>query len=177
MTNHPVDLPQFIVRMIEASSRGIKRMTADLTDEQLYYQPTADTNSIAWLMWHLSRWRDHVSALASGKPQVWVSEGWAQRWGFPTERTGVGDTPEQVAAFRVKREELFGYLDASHRATVARVATLTPEQLAQPIEDLPGDIHPAWEALRRMCGDSQQHTGQINYLRGMMSGYGWSQMP
>jgi hypothetical protein len=176
MMDNPVDINQFIVSMIEGSSRGIKLALADVTNEQLYYQPTADTNSIAWLVWHLSRWRDHVSALASGEPQVWVSEGWAQRWGLPSERTGVGDTPTQVATFRVAREELFGYLDAAHRVTVSRVAKLTPQQLAQPIEDLPGDIFPAWQALRRMCSDSMQHAGQINYLRGMMSGYGWSQM-
>ena len=177
MTNHQVDLNQFIVEMIEVSTRGIKRTTEGLPDEQFYYQPTSDTNSIAWLMWHLSRWRDHVSALVSGEPQVWVSEGWAQRWGLPNESTGIGDTPEQVAAFRVAREEVFGYLDAAHRATVERVAKLTPQQLAQPAEDLPGDTHPAWQALRRMCSDSMQHTGQINYIRGLMSGYGWSQMP
>jgi hypothetical protein len=177
MTNNQVDINQFIVEMIEVSTRGIKRTTAELPDEQLYYQPTPETNSIAWLMWHLSRWRDHVSALVSGEPQVWVSEGWAQRWGFPNESTGIGDTPEQVTAFRVAREELLSYLDAAQRATVERVATLTPQQLAQPTEDLPGDTHPAWQALRRMCADSYQHQGQINYLRGMMSGYGWSHMP
>ena len=107
MTNNQVDINQFIVEMIEASTRGIKRTTEGLPDEQFYYQPTSDTNSIAWLMWHLSRWRDHVSALVSGEPQVWVSEGWAQRYGLPSESTGIGDTPEQVAAFRVMREELF----------------------------------------------------------------------
>ena len=177
MADNQVDINQFIVAMIETSTRSIKRATEGLSDEQFYHQPTPDTNSIAWLMWHLSRWRDHVSAVVSGEPEVWVSEGWAQRWGLPNESTGIGDTPEQVATFRVSREELLGYLDAAHQATIERVAKLTPQQLAQPTEDLPGDNHPAWEALRRMCGDSLQHLGQINYLRGMMSGLGWSHMP
>ena len=90
-----------------------------------------------------------------------------------TSARGWGDTPEQVATFRVAREGLFGYLDAAHRVTVARVAKVMPQQFAQPIEYLPGDIRPAWRALGHVCMDSLQHTGQINYLRGMVTGYGW----
>ena len=67
-----------------------------------------------------------------------------------------------------------GYLDAAHRATVARIAKLTPQQFVHPIEYLPGDTRPVWQALRGMCGDFMQHTGQINYIRGMLSGYGWT---
>lgn len=177
MTNHQVDLNPFIVALLEAAYLRIKSTTDDLTDEQLYYQPTTDTNSIAWLVWHLSRWKDRISAIISGEPQVWSSEGWAQRWGLPSERTGLGDTPEQVAAFRVARENLFGYMDTAHRATLDRVARLTPEQLSQPIAYLPGNtntLRPAWQALRGMCSDTLQHTGQIAYLRGMLSGYGWT---
>jgi len=32
---------------------------------------------------------------------------------------------------------------------------------------------PAWRALAGVCSDSAQHSGQIAYLRGLMSGYGW----
>ena len=168
-----VTLNQFIIALLEAAYRSIKQATDDLTDEQLYYQPTAETNSIAWLVWHLSRWRDAVSATISGEPQIWVSEGWAKRCGLPDERTGLGDTPAQVTAFRVERAVLFGYVDAAHQRTVARVATLTPTQLEQSITSYTGEKRPAWRALAGVCGDSAQHTGQIAYLRGLMSGYGW----
>jgi hypothetical protein len=168
-----VTLNQFIIALLEAAYRSIKQATADLTDEQLYYQPTAEANSIAWLVWHLSRWRDAISATISGEPQIWVSEGWAQRCGMLGERTGMGDTPAQVTAFRVERAVLFGYVDAAHHRTVERVAALTPTQLGQPITSYSGERRPAWRALAGVCGDSAQHTGQIAYLRGMMSGYGW----
>ena len=108
MTGEAVDLNQFIIALLEAAYRSIKQATEGLTDEQLYYQPTAETNSIAWLVWHLSRWRDAISATISGAPQVWVSAGWAERYGMPGERTGMGDTPAQVTAFRVERAVLFG---------------------------------------------------------------------
>ena len=167
-----VTLNQFIIALLEAAYRSIKQATDDLTDEQLYYQPTAETNSIAWLVWHLSRWRDAVSATISGEPQIWVSAGWATVRD-PDERTGLGDTPAQVTAFRVEHAVLFGYVDAAHQRTVARVAALTPTQLEQSITSYTGEKRPAWRALAGVCGDSAQHTGQIAYLRGLMSGYGW----
>ena len=90
MTSDAVDLNQFIIALLEAAYRSLTQATDGLTDEQLSYQPTAETNSIAWLVWHLSRWRDAISATISGAPQVWVREGWAERCGMPGERTGMG---------------------------------------------------------------------------------------
>lgn len=114
-----------------------------------------------------------MSATISGAPQIWVSAGWAERYGLPDERTGMGDTPAQVTAFRVESTVLFGYADAAHRITVERVSNLTPTQLVQPIKSHTGERRPAWRALAGVCNDSAQHSGQIAYLRGLMSGYGW----
>src|SRR5947199_7122266 len=104
MSNEQVTVNQFIVGLLEYAARQIKRTTDKATEEQLYYRPSADANSIAWLVWHLSRWQDYMSASISGDPQVWVTEGWAQRFALPpdlpNEATGVGDSLEQVAAFR-----------------------------------------------------------------------------
>jgi len=173
MASEHVDLNRFIVSQLEAQYRTIKQATDDLTDEQLYYQPTADTNCVGWLMWHLSRWRDSLSAAITGESQVWVSGGWATRFGLSEMGTGLGDTPEQVTAFRVERELLLGYAEAAHRATLERVTPLTAARFEQPVEHPPGASRPAWQALAGMCGDSYQHAGQIAYLRGMITGYGW----
>ena len=174
MTSDRLDLNQFVVAQLDAAYRWIEGAADGLTDEQLFTQPTSDTNSIAWLAWHLSRVRDWFSATISGEPELWVAEGWAERFGVASERTGLGDTPEQVASFRVDRDVLLGYAEAAHRSIVECVSNLTPEQLEQPIT-LPstGDVQPAWRALARVVGDSTQHVGQINYLRGMITGLGW----
>ena len=173
MSSEAVDLNQFIITLLEGAYRALTQATAGLSDEQLYYQPTPETNSIAWLLWHLSRWRDASSAGISGEPQVWVSEGWAARYDMPETRTGMGDTPAQVTAFRVERAALFGYVEAAHHATVKRVAALTPAQLQQTILSPSGEPRAAWRALAGVCSDSAQHSGQIAYLRGLLSGYGW----
>ena len=103
MSSEQVTVNQVIVGLLENASRQIKRATDNATDEQLYYRPSADANHIAWLAWHLSRWQDYISASISGDPQVWVAEGWAQRFALPAdlpnEATGWGDSLEQVAPF------------------------------------------------------------------------------
>ena len=173
MTTEHVNLNLFIVDRLEAAYRWTERLSEDMTDEQFYYQPTPDTNSIAWLVWHLSRWRDRISASVTGEAQVWISEGWAQRFGIEAERTGIGDTPEQVASFRVPRDQVLAYAGAAHRAIVERVSRLTPEQFDNPVEYVPGDLLAALRVLAGVIGDSTEHVGQINYLRGMTAGLGW----
>ena len=48
--------------------RNVLRRTLDgLTLEEIHRQPSADTNSIAWLAWHLTRVQDNgISGLADG---------------------------------------------------------------------------------------------------------------
>lgn len=173
MSTDTIDVNQFVITLLEASYRSLTQATQGLTDEQLYYQPAPEANSIAWLAWHLSRWRDASSAAMSDEPQIWVRDGWAERYGLADAGTGLGDTPAQVAAFRIERSLLFGYVEAAHRATVARVARLTPARLTQPLRSHTGEMRPAWRALAGVCNDSAQHSGQIAYLRGLLSGYGW----
>ena len=47
MTTEHIDLNRFIVDRLDASYLWIERLRDDITDEQFYYQPTADSNSIA----------------------------------------------------------------------------------------------------------------------------------
>lgn len=173
MTSEHVDLNRFIVDGLEQAHRSVEGLAEGVTDEQFYHQPTHETNSIAWLVFHLSRWRDKASADATGETQVWISEGWAQRFGMAEERTGVGDTPEQVAAFKVPRDQVLGYADAAHRASVERVSKLAPEQFDEQVDYWEGTKAPSWRAWAGVIVDSMQHVGQIDYLRGLIGGSGW----
>ena len=173
MTEDKLDINGFLVALCEAPYRWIKQATDELTEEQLYFRPTEEANSCAWLIWHLSRWRDRISAAMSGEPQVWVSGGWHQRFGMDPDRTGLGDTLEQVASFNASRDLLAGYAQATHDALVRRVSQADLSQLEAAVEYTPGASRPAWRALVSVVEDSAEHTGQVNYLRGIMAGYGW----
>ena len=173
MTTEHINLNRFLVDRLDASYLWIERLRDGITDEHFYHQPTAESNSIAWLVWHLSRWRDRTSAIVSGETQIWITEGWSKRFGMSEERTGLGDTSDQVAGFRTERDLVLSYADAAHRTIVDRVLRLTAEQLEEPVEGLPGEPRSGWKVLAGVIGDSTEHVGQINYLRGMTSGMGW----
>ncbi|HEV3464686.1 MAG TPA: DinB family protein, partial [Actinomycetota bacterium] len=64
--------------------RGVVHQAVDgLTAEQLAFRVDPGANSIAWLVWHLTRIQDdHVADVAS-IDQVYVAQGWADRLKLP----------------------------------------------------------------------------------------------
>ena len=142
-----------------------------LTAEQLAFRPYPGGNSIAWLVWHLTRIQDdHVAGVAETE-QVWESGEWAPRFGRPAGSmdTGYGNTAGQVAAIRVESAEvLTAYYDAVHERTIRYVSTLTDD-------DLPRIVDKSWDPpvtlavrLISVINDDLQHAGQATYLRGMI---------
>ena len=171
-------LRQYLLRLLQRADAMVREATDGLADEQLYYQPTKDTNSIAWLAWHLSRRREFYSAVFHREPHVWVTGGWAARFGMdPSDvdiGTGMGFTPDQVAAFRPPRGLLFGYVNAVCEAAVDRVSRLTLQMMGQEYDlDAGRGMRVGWTVLNPFINDSIVHSGQIAYIRGMVSGFGW----
>src|SRR5690606_34301834 len=78
---------------------GIVHAAAEGLDaDALAYRPDPDANSIAWLVWHLTRVQDdHVSDIA-GDEQAWIVAGWHERFGMAADPhdTGYGYTSDQV---------------------------------------------------------------------------------
>ena len=76
-----------------------------LTDEQLAHRPTPDANSIAWLVWHTARVQDAQIAHAAGTEEVWIAQGWVERFGLDLDPDdhGYGHTSEQVGKVRRQR--------------------------------------------------------------------------
>ncbi len=141
-----------------------------LTPQQLAHRPAAEANSIAWLVWHLTRVQDDHVAEVAGREQVW-SGGWADRFGLPfaPAETGYGMSSDEVARVRdVTAEQLVGY----HRD----VAAATRDFLAGlSAEDLDRVVDRSWDPpvtlgvrLVSVVTDDLMHAGQASYLRGLL---------
>ncbi|MBM3940488.1 MAG: DinB family protein [SAR202 cluster bacterium] len=173
-SNEAPAFAEFVAQLMERSHRRMLQAVDGLSNAQLHHRPTRGVNSIAWLVWHLSRWKDTSTATVTGRQSTWLHDGWPARFGLPDDATGYGDMPEQVAAFRASRETLLGYATAAHEAAMERVAAMTPEVLARPFQYRPSDpVRPAWRAMLTNVVDFTEHTGQILYLRGMLTGPDW----
>jgi uncharacterized damage-inducible protein DinB len=162
-----VDIFEWIPQSLEKALRG-------LTQADLDHRPSADTNSIGWLTWHLTRGQDRAFADFAGEKQLWIKNGWHARFGRPGDPadTGFGHRLADVAAF--KSPDVTTLLEYN-RAVVDRskkyLSSMTSEDLSRPFN------HPRFPtvAARLMAAinDSFQHTGQVGYLRGLMKGKGW----
>ena len=136
----------------------------------LEYQPDPSSNSIAWLLWHLTRVQDDHVAAAFGTEQVWTSQGWHLRFALPfdTDAIGYGQGPEDVAAVRVSDPGLLtGYHDAVHQETMRFLSGLTDEELDRIVDERWDPPVTLGVRLMSVLEDDVQHVGQAAYLRGV----------
>ena len=141
-----------------------------LDADALADRPDAEANSIAWLVWHLTRIQDdHLSGLA-GRPQVWTAAGWADRFGLPldVDDTGYGHDADAVGAVRADAVSLLGYFEEVHAATVAYLATLDDDALDRVVDTGWNPPVTAGVRLVSVIADDLQHVGQAAYIRGIL---------
>lgn len=137
--------------------------------EALSFRPDADANSIAWLVWHLSRGEDAQIAAAAGQDELWVSDGWAGRFDLPFDvsATGYGQSTHEVAAVRASATLLTDYYDAVNARSLVYLDGLDEDALAEVIDTAWNP--PVTRAVRlvSIVADNLQHAGQASYLRGI----------
>ena len=143
-----------------------------LTPEDLALRPDGTANSIAWLVWHLTRVQDDHLAHAFGTEQIWTAQGWAERFALPlpTADTGYGHRHRDVAALTVTSGDLLvGYHDAVHEQTLALLAHLTPSGLERIVDERWDPPVSLGVRLVSVMSDDLQHAGQADYVRGLLS--------
>jgi hypothetical protein len=149
----------------------VHRVVDGLTPEQLAFRVDPGANSIAWLVWHLTRVQDDHVADAAQAEQVWTSQGWVERFGLPFNplATGYGHRAADVASVRVASGELLvGYHDAVHQQTTRYVEGLGDADLARIVDrswDPPVSLG---VRLVSVIADDLQHAGQAAFVRGVV---------
>jgi hypothetical protein len=142
-----------------------------LGPDELTYRVDADSNTICWLVWHLTRIQDDHVADVAGTEQAWTAQGWARRFDLPFDDsdTGYGHDSADVAAVTVESGELLtGYYDDVHARTVRYVEGLSDEDYGR-VVDTRWDP-PVTLAVRlvSVIGDDLQHAGQAAFVRGLV---------
>ncbi|MFB7240392.1 DUF664 domain-containing protein [Streptomyces sp. NPDC056269] len=141
-----------------------------LTEDKLAARVDPDANSIAWLVWHLTRIQDDHLAGAFGTDQLWDADGWRDRFGLPFGKgaTGYGQTSAQAGKVRAPADLLLGYHDAVHARTLDLVRSVTNA-------DLDRVVDAAWDPpvtlgvrLVSVIADALQHAGQAAFVRGVV---------
>jgi len=125
--------------------RWFLSMVEDLNDEEMAWQPTPTSHSIAWNLWHVARWADYLHAkIPQMAPslarklgpaqEVWKQEDLAAAWGLDGSVLGWGETgmemDDRVAAtLRLPgKERLMAYARRAFAAAEHAVDAIDDEE-------------------------------------------------
>ena len=150
--------------------RIVHQAVEGLDSAQLVWRPEEGANSIAWLVWHLTRVQDGHLATTTGNEEAWITHGWAERFGKAADKTinGQGDGIAEVAALQADAETLLGYHDFVHSRTAAYFANMESDDLERIIDTSYDPPVKASVRLVSIVQDNMQHAGQARYLRGII---------
>ncbi|WP_067683237.1 mycothiol transferase [Nocardia miyunensis] len=137
----------------------------------LNFRVDPGANSIAWLVWHLTRVQDDHIADVAGLEQVWTAHGWFDRFALPIDprATGYGDSADDVALIQAPAELLTGYYDEVHEHTLRYVRELTDADLSRVVDTHWNPPVTLGVRLVSVISDDLQHAGQAAYLRGVIA--------
>ena len=148
----------------------VEEVLDGLKPEHLTIRLDSEANTIAWLVWHLTRVQDDHVAHVAGTEQAWTSGGWADRFGLPLESSdiGYGHDSDKVAAVTAGVDELRGYHQAVYANTLRFVGELSDADMDRVVDDQWDPPVTLGVRLVSVVADDLQHAGQASYVRGIL---------
>jgi hypothetical protein len=153
---------------VRAASRDAGR---GLTRATLEARVDPETNTIAWLLWHIARGQDAQVAGLVGEEQVWTAGGWSGRFDLdlPDNSTGYAHTPEDVSKVTGPDSKLYlDYIDAVCDRSINYIGGLSDADFDDIVDER--FAPPVTRAVRlfSVVSDDLQHAGQAAILRGIL---------
>ena len=183
-----MEMNELIYHGLENVKRVFDRTLDGLTPAELKWQPRPDANSIGLILFHSIRSEDHLIHRLQGKPQLWESEKWYQKFNKTIEDGGAHYTAEQVAAFVVPDlKDLLAYAEEVRKDTINYLKGLKPKDFDKKV-NLPPPSVPMVIAARKPYSSTtsfnpivgsmlmhevtalSEHVGEISYIRGLQRG-------
>ena len=161
---------QFIQSTLFELNRSFVAEVEPLTTEQMLYRPTAEANSISFLLWHFPRVEDnlfHRLSTVDGTPSVWERDGWYERFGLEESGSGTGFTPEQVAAFKPDKELMVAYVESVRESLNDGLSNMTDDDLDRPLNPDNPRVTVGRQIQSIIVGHGFFHLGEIRFLKGL----------
>ena len=164
-----MEAKELISRSLEQSNGYLTRALDGLTQEEAAWSPGPECNSIAFILWHMTRVEDFfVNRVIQREKELYEVEGWQEKMGTPTKAYQY--TAEELKSWQVpKLEDLLEYADSVRKKTKLLLDSVTSEKLSEvPRPERSPDSVGA--TLGRISTEIALHVGQIAYLRGIKRG-------
>jgi len=145
-----------IIRELKRMKRQVEKAIAQLPDEDLYWQPDPESNSIAILMKHmagnmLSRWTDFLTTDGE-KPS----------------RNREGEFDEQIRS----RVDLVAFWERGWECALGTIESLTPADLDKTVH-IRSEAHSVPQAIVVQLVHYSGHAAQIVYIAKHRRGAEW----
>ncbi len=166
---------ELLIEAYERVGQIVHRVVDGVDEATLTARVDPGANSIAWLVWHLTRIQDDHLAHVAGREQVWTARGWVGRFALPFDAsaTGYGQTSDEIGQVRgVPAEVLAGYYDDVQAASTAYLRELTDDELDRVVDTRWNPPVTLGVRLVSVLADDLQHAGQAAYVMGLVSSNG-----
>ena len=165
-----MNVSELLTDALDRVHEQVPGIVEGLDEDALAWRPDPGANSIAWLLWHVTRVEDDHIADVAGTEQAWTAAGWAERFGLPFEvhEHGYGHTAEQVGQVRASADLLVGYQQAVAERTSAYVRTLRDDDLDRIVDTRWDPPVTLGVRLVSVVNEVNQHVAQAAYLRGLL---------
>jgi len=165
-----------------------------LSDEQIVWQPHPACNSVAFLLWHMARWEDHMQATVPGmtdelshrmppSQQIWERDQLAAKWGFNSSQLGeleLGTGFDQNVSSEPswpQKEILLEYARQTFAAAEHAISFIDEEQFEEVersqfgneyMNETMTDSVTVGNAVMEHLVHNVHHLGEVYYLIGLM---------
>ncbi|WP_222193310.1 mycothiol transferase [Modestobacter italicus] len=166
-----MEIRDLLLTAFDNVEEAVRGALDGIDPELLNARVDPEANTIAWLVWHLTRVQDdHVSEVA-GTEQAYTANGWAERFGLPFDvgAIGYGFSSQDVARTRITDPQLLIDHHADvHARTAEFVRGLSPADLDRIVDERWDPPVTLGVRLVSVITDDLQHAGQAALLRGTL---------
>lgn len=164
-----MDASAILTDALSRVTEQVPAVVSGLDEDDLAWRPDPGANSIAWLVWHLTRVADDYSAAYADRPSRW-SEGWYDRFGLPfgPEAHGYGMSTEEVGQVRASADDLAGYYADVAPVLAGYLGSVGADALDEVVDSSYDPPVTLGVRLVSIVDDLAQHIGQAAYVRGML---------
>jgi hypothetical protein len=143
-----VDVRDFVLQQHAAQHLIIDdEILRQVPRERWTARPSGSSNSIAWLLWNVSRCEDlAVNVFVARREQALTAAGWSKHGALADSRIGTGFGDDEAAAFAsaVDLDDLLAYRADVRARTAEAVRALDPATLHQrpDVDAILGELDP-----------------------------------
>ena len=166
-----MDVRDLLIELFDRIPDEIAVAVDGIDADLLVQRPEPGANTIAWLVWHLTRVQDHHVSELLERDQVWVTGDWPARFGLDPDpdNTGYGHDAEDVARIRPDGvDALVGYYEAVAAQTRTLLDSITADDLDRVVDERWDPPVTLGVRLVSVADDDIQHAGQAAYARGLL---------